>query len=128
TQPGQVYVQNFNSLPNPGLMTFDSDDPVSINGLVYSLADPFAFGAPVAASGNGGLGLPFTLSGWYGWGGSQAKFGASEGDQTTGGVISFGPTNSVSANRALGLLATSSTGPTAFAAKFLNLSGSSLNT
>ncbi len=126
-QPGQVYAQNFDSLPNPGSTTVNSDDPVTINGLVYCLANPFALGAPIAASGDGGLGLPFTLSGWYGWAASQAKLGASAGDQTTGGVISFGPTNSASANRALGLLATSTTGPTAFAAKFLNLSGAPLN-
>jgi hypothetical protein len=127
TQAGQVYAQNFNSLPNPGATTVNSDNPVTINGLVYSLADPFAFGAPIAASGTGGLGLPFALSGWYGWGAAQAKVGASAGDQTTGGIISFGPTNSASANRALGLLATSSTGPMAFAAKFINLSGVPLN-
>jgi len=127
TQPGQVYAPDFNSLPNPGSTTVNADNPVTINGLIYCLANPFAFGAPLAASGNGGLGLPFTLSGWYGWAASQAKFGASAGDQTTGGVISFGPTNSASATRALGLLATSTTGPTAFAAKFLNLSGAPLN-
>jgi regulation of enolase protein 1 (concanavalin A-like superfamily) len=127
TQPGQVYSQNFDSLPNPGSTTVNSDNPVAINGLVYSLANPFAFGAPLAASGGGGLGLPFTLSGWYGWAGLQPKLGASAGDQTTGGVISFGPTNSASANRALGLLATSTTGPAAFAARFLNLSGDPLN-
>jgi hypothetical protein len=127
TQPGQVYAPNFHSLPNPGSTTVNADNPVTINGLIYSLANPFAFGAPLAASGDGGLGLPFTLSGWYGWAASQAKLGASAGDQTTGGVISFGPTNSASATRALGLLATSTTGPTAFAAKFLNLSGAPLN-
>jgi hypothetical protein len=127
TQPGQVYAQNFNSLPNPGATTVNSDNPVTINGLVYSLGDPFAFGAPIADSGDGGLGLPFALSGWYGWAASQTKLGASAGDQTTGGVISFGLTNGASANRALGLLATSSTGPTAFAAKFVNLSAEPLN-
>src|SRR5208337_4370227 len=54
TQPGQVYTQNFNSLPNPGTTTVNSGNPVTINGLVYSLADPFAFGAPIADSGDGG--------------------------------------------------------------------------
>ena len=127
TQAGQVYSQSFNSLPNPGVATVNSDSPVTINGLVYSLANPFAFGAPIAPSGDGGLGLPFALAGWYGWAASETKLGASAGDQTTGGVISFGPTNSASANRALGLLATSSTGPTAFGAKLINLSGIPLN-
>jgi hypothetical protein len=47
-----------------------------------------------------------------------ARFGATYGDQTTGGIISFGSPNS--SQRALGLLATSSTGFTAFGAKFVN--------
>jgi hypothetical protein len=46
------------------------------------------------------------------------RFGATDGDQTTGGQISFGQPNS--SNRALGLLATSTTGYTAFGAKFIN--------
>jgi hypothetical protein len=46
------------------------------------------------------------------------RFGATDGDQTTGGQISFGAPNST--NRALGLLATSSTGFTAFGVKLLN--------
>jgi hypothetical protein len=72
----------------------------------------------VAASGSGGgLGLP-SLAGWYGAGGLLSKFGASAGDLKTGGQISFGPTNS--SNRALGLLATSTTGGTAFGARFIN--------
>jgi hypothetical protein len=124
---GQVYSQDFNSLPNPGATTVNTANPVTIDGVVYSLADPFAFGDPISASGDGGLGLPLTLFGWYGWAAVQSKLGASLGDQTTGGVISFGPTNSASANRAVGLLATSSTGPTAFAAKFVNLGAVPLN-
>jgi hypothetical protein len=60
-------------------------------------------------------------------GGAAAQFGASEGDQSTGGDISFGPTNASSGNRALGLLATSSSGPTAFGVRFLNQSGVPLN-
>ena len=127
TQLGLVYTQTFNALPNPGATTVNSDNPVTLNGLVYSLGNPFAFGAPVAEAGDGGLGLPAALSGWYGWAAATAKLGASAGDQTTGGVISFGPTNAAATNRALGLLSTSSTGPTAFAAKLLNLSGAPLN-
>jgi hypothetical protein len=46
------------------------------------------------------------------------RFGATDGDQTTGGDISFGRENS--SNRALGLLATSTTGYTAFGAKLIN--------
>lgn len=117
---GMVYSQNFNGLPNPGTTSVNSDNPVTINSIVYSLGDPFDFGFPVASSGDGGLGLSNTLSGWYGWAESGCKFGAHPGDQTTGGVISFGATNSSATNRALGLLATSSTGATAFGVKFIN--------
>jgi len=53
------------------------------------------------------------------------RFGATDGDQTTGGQISFGPENG--SNRALGLLATSTTGYTAFGLKLINGTGQGLN-
>jgi len=53
------------------------------------------------------------------------RFGATDGDQTTGGQISFGLPSST--NRALGLLATSSTGYTAFGLKLLNGTAQTLN-
>ncbi len=116
--PGSVYAQDFDSLPNPGLGSINANNPVTINGVVYSLANPFDFTAPPMAAGqNGGLGLP-AMSGWFGWGGASSRFGASPGDQTSGGLISFGGLNS--ANRALGLLATTATGPTAFGVRFIN--------
>jgi hypothetical protein len=91
---------------------------VTINGITYSLANPYDFAFPVAASGNrGGLGIS-AMAGWYGYGVSASQFGATYGDQTTGGQISFGPANG--SNRALGLLATSSTKGTAFGVRFLN--------
>jgi hypothetical protein len=66
------------------------------------------------------------MSGWYG--SAQAvKLGASAGDQTTGGIISFGPTGAGASNRALGLLATSTTGPAVFAARILNQTVNTLN-
>jgi hypothetical protein len=123
TSAGAVYAQDFDSLPDPGSITVNTANPVTINGVTYALANPFDFAYPVSVAGGGGLGLSNTLAGWYGWAGATAKFGASAGDQTTGGVISFGPTTSASTNRALGLLATSTTGPTAFGAKILNLTG-----
>ena len=69
------------------------------------------------------------MPGWYGLADPTAsvgtRFGATDGDQTTGGLISFGlPNNS---NRALGLLATSTTGYTAFGAKFINGTSQTLN-
>jgi len=118
TVPGSVYTQNFDSLPNPGAASVNANNPVTINGVIYSLADPYDFAFPVIASGgSGGLGIS-VLAGWYGSGVSASQFGATDGDQTTGGQISFGlPGNS---NRALGLLATSSTKGTAFGFRLIN--------
>jgi len=130
TAAGAVYAQNFDSLPDPGAASVNSANPVTINGITYSLSNPFDFAAAPAASGqDGGLGLP-AMAGWFGLAlpgssGGGARFGASYGDQTTGGVISFGPPNS--RNRALGLLATGSTGPTAFGAKFINQTANTFN-
>jgi hypothetical protein len=107
----------------------NSDNPVTINGITYSLANPFDFAFPAIADGNvGGLGIP-ALAGWYGMADPTAsvgtRFGATDGDQTTGGVISFGPPSS--SNRAVGLLATTSTGYTGFGAKFINQTPYTLN-
>lgn len=118
TAAGAVYSQDFNALPNPGTVSVNATNPVTINGVTYALPDPFDFALPSVSSGtNGGMAIA-ALAGWYGWSGVETKFGASAGDQKTGGQISFGqPANS---NRALGLLATSSTGPTAFGVRFIN--------
>jgi hypothetical protein len=129
TVAGSVYSQDFNSLPNPGLTSVNSGNPVTINGITYSFPNPYDFAFPAISSGqSGGLGLP-ALAGWYGLADSSAsvgtRFGATDGDQTTGGQISFGLP--ASANRALGLLATSTTGFTAFGAKFINRTTQTLN-
>jgi len=126
---GSVYTQDFNTLPDPGTNSVNSANPVTINGITYSLANPFDFAYPPAASGGtGGLGLP-AMAGWYGLADPTAsvgtRFGATDGDQTTGGQISFGSPGST--NRALGLLATSSTGYTALGAKFINGTGETLD-
>jgi hypothetical protein len=125
---GSTYSQDFDALPDPGSNSVNTANPVTVNGITYSLANPFDFAFPAAASGDGGLGLS-ALAGWYGLADPTAsvgtRFGATDGDQTTGGQISFGPPNS--SNRALGLLATSTTGYTAFGAKFINGSGRTLN-
>jgi len=129
TAPAMVYTQNFDALPDPGATSVNSDNPVTItnpvtgNGITYSLGNPYDFAYPVLASGSGGLGIS-SLAGWYGSSSAGSKFGATDGDQTTGGQISFGLPNS--ANRALGLLATSSTLGTAFGARFVNGSGITL--
>jgi hypothetical protein len=126
---GSTYLQNFDSLPDPGAASVDSANPVTIDGVTYSLANPFDFAGPVSATGtSGGLGLD-AMAGWYGLANPAAsvgtRFGASDGDQTTGGQISFGLPGS--SNRALGLLATSSTGYAAIGVKFINNAGATLN-
>jgi len=96
----------------------NSANPVTIDGITYSLANPYDFAYPVASTGaSGGLGQG-ALAGWYGTSVLETRFGATDGDQTTGGQNSFGPANS--SNRALGLLATSTTGGTAFGARLIN--------
>ena len=117
TTVGSIYTQDFDSLPDPGSASVNTANPVTIDGVTYSLANPYDCAGPVLASGSGGLGLP-TLAGWYGTSALLSRFGATDGDQTTGGQISFGPNGS--SNRALGLLATSSTGATAFGVRFIN--------
>lgn len=134
----QLYTQNFDSLPNPGQTTVNTvggGGPVNIGSTTYDVANPFDFAAPVFPGVNGavdGLGLSNTMSGWYGecdLDGNGGQLGAQEGDQTTGGIISFGPTNTVPAtmNRALGLIATSTSGGSHFGLKLINNTGSSLN-
>jgi len=124
---GALYTQNFDSLPNPGTTTVNTANPVTINGVTYSLDNPLNFAAPISAAAAGGLGLANTMSGWYGSAALAMKAGASAGDQSTGGIISFGPTTSAATNRALGLLATSSTGPTAFGLKLINETTNTIN-
>jgi hypothetical protein len=98
TNAGAVYTQNFDSLPNPGSTSVDSGNPVTINGVTFFLANPFGVAFPISSSGNsGGLGLS-SLAGWYGLADLTAsvgtRFGAADGDQTTGGMLSFGLPNS----------------------------------
>jgi hypothetical protein len=121
---GSVYTQTFDSLPDPGATSVNTANPVTIDGITYSLANPYDFAFPAMTNGAGGLGLP-ALAGWYGSSALLSRFGATDGDQTTGGQISFGLPSS--SDRALGMLATSSTGSTAIGAKFINNTGTALN-
>jgi hypothetical protein len=135
-----------NSLNNP-------KDPGQINGVTFSIASPFDFAYPVINSGYvGGLalgpgsanvqGTKGDLSGWYGAADTNTladgvdgitRFGAQDGDQSTGGVIDFGPNDVGGAggilgtNRSLGLLSTSTTGSTSFGLKLINKTGKTLN-
>ena len=138
----QVYTQNFDSLPDPGGVSVNSiNNPLdagTVNGVAYSLANPFDFTFPVINNSYiGGLGLS-KMQGWYGaadtlYSGVDGitRFGAQNGDQSTGGVISFGPNDEnggvVGTNRALGLLSTSTTGSTTFGLKLINRSTNTLN-
>ncbi|HVV73648.1 MAG TPA: lamin tail domain-containing protein, partial [Verrucomicrobiae bacterium] len=63
TSPGTVYRQEFDSLPNPGNTSVNADNPVVVNGVTFSLGNPFDFAASAASGGDGGLGLP-ELAGW----------------------------------------------------------------
>ena len=156
----QTYTQNFDALPDPGTAGVAANgtanasglsvnsinnpaDPGSINGLAYSLANPFDFAYPVILNSYiGGLGLstgPTNLNGWYGAADTNladavdglTRFAAQNGDQSTGGVIDFGLNDVnggiVGTNRALGLISTSTTGSTAFGLKLINGSTNTLN-
>ena len=138
----QVYIQTFDSLPDPGGASVNSiNNPLdsgTINGVAYSLANPFDFNYPIINNSYvGGLGLS-AMKGWYGAADTTfsgvdgiTRFGAQDGDQSTGGVIDFGLDDVnggvVGTNRALGLLSTSTTGPTSFALKLVNQSTNTLN-
>jgi hypothetical protein len=132
----QLYTQNFDSLPNPGttdLNTIGGGGPITIGGITYDLSNPFDFAFPTFFTNApvGGLGLSNTMAGWYGecdGDTSSAQIGAQDGDQTTGGIISFGVTNAVlNQNRALGLIATSTSGETHFGLKVVNETAANLN-
>jgi hypothetical protein len=131
TNAGQIYIQNFDSLPVVTNGTFNTGNPELLNQVgsaspvTYSLDNPFDFTYPVLASGGvGGLGLTNTMKGWYGWGAVASKLGAHQGDQSTGGIIDYGTlstnVNIGGTNRALGLQSTSTTGSSAMGVKFIN--------
>jgi len=156
----QLYLQNFDVLPDPGSQGIKSGvavgngasvnsfnnpkDPGQINTSAYSLANPFDFAYPVINNSYiGGLGLGTGLASLFGWYGAAdansaadgvdgiTRFGAQDGDQSTGGVIDFGDNDVegglVGTNRSLGLLSTGTTGSTAFGFKLINNSTNTLN-
>lgn len=133
----QVYAQNFDSLPNPGsnaVNTIGGGGPVTIGGVTYDPANPFDFAYPtftnITGGASGGLDLGATMPGWYGEcdaDGLGAQLGASDGSQTTGGIISFGNLDNTATNRALGLIATSTSGGTHFGLKLINETATNLN-
>jgi len=133
----QIYMQNFDSLPDPGstaVNTVSGGGPVTIGGITYDVSNPFDFAYPlytnITSQPSGGLALSNTLFGWYGECDSDTtggQLGASDGSKTTGGIISFGTLDSQNTNRALGLIATGTSGPTHFGLKLINTTTSNLN-
>jgi hypothetical protein len=72
------------------------------------------------------------MAGWYAECDSPQALGggligAHDGSQTTGGAISFSKLDGTHANRALGLIATSGSGPTHFGLKLVNNSTNALH-
>jgi len=157
TNLGQTYTQSFNSLPIPGGSSAEGLNPLhityvmtNINGMLtnnhyanpnmaselqYSIDNPVDFGYPILpAGGIGGLGLSNKMDGWYGWAQRALVFAATKGDQSQGAVVDNGgiyyadgtPLTGIT-NRALGLLATTKTGPVAFGVAFVNNSSSTFN-
>jgi len=108
---------------------------VVINGTNYAfgVANPYDFAAPILPTGSpGGLGLANSMPGWYGWvegGAGVNRFGANAGDYTTGGIQSYGATNSYieSQDRALGIQTTAESRQSAVAARLINNTPSTLN-
>ncbi len=108
---GGTYTQSFDSLPNPGAISVNTAQVVAINSITYSLPSAsgveFALDDSTLGSGSTSLGGS-ALAGWYGADSLLDRFGATFGDQTTGGLLDFGPASS--SNRTLGLISTSSSG------------------
>ena len=132
----QLYTQNFDSLPNPGttsVNTVGGGGPTTIGAITYDISNPFDFAFPIFFTNQplDGLGLSNTMSGWYGEcdaDSNAGQIGATAGDQTTGGILSFGLTNNlvVAANRSLGLIATSTSGADHFGLKLVNRTSGNL--
>ena len=104
--------------------------------VTYSTDNPMDFGYPILPNGSiGGLGLSNSLGGWYGWAQNALVFATGRGDQSQGAVIDNGGNYYADGaslagitNRALGLVATTKTGPVAFGVALVNKSASTLNT
>lgn len=141
---GGTYTQNFDSLAYQAGAAVNSASPVTLNVTNQANAS-VTYSLPAASSGatysfsdttlgSNGTALATNMDGWYGdsVGGSD-KYGAQDGSTTTGGQISFGTATGTAsspgtdANRALGLLNTSSTVETQFAIELVNNSGSTID-
>ena len=128
---GGIYNQTFDSLPFSNNVSVSEANPVTVSGQTYFFNNgSLDFAAAIDSTGptnssTGGLGLSGTMSGWYGSGAITTRVGAQLGDQTQGGIISFG--GLASGNRALGLESANGSGITTFALKLVNDTGSSIS-
>ncbi|HXI83997.1 MAG TPA: PEP-CTERM sorting domain-containing protein [Verrucomicrobiae bacterium] len=128
---GGIYNQTFDSLPFSNNVSVSEANPVTVSGQTYFFNNgSLDFAAAIDSTGptnssTGGLGLSSTMSGWYGSGAITTRVGAQLGDQTQGGIISFG--GLASGNRALGLESANGSGITTFALKLVNDTGSSIS-
>jgi hypothetical protein len=128
---GGSYNQNFDSLPFSNNVSISEANPITISGQTYFFNNAsLDFAAAIDGTGptnssSGGLGLSSTMSGWYGSGMVTTRVGAQPGDQTQGGIISFG--GLTSSNRALGLQSANGSGITTFDLKLVNDTGSNIS-
>ncbi|HLX64168.1 MAG TPA: C25 family cysteine peptidase [Planctomycetota bacterium] len=120
TNPGNF---NFNSLPTTSADVNASTAPV-INSVTYTLTSfgKNQFSLSDTTIGTGGTAIASGLDGWWSEATVADQLGAQAGLQTKGGLISFGATSSTT--RALGLLATSTSGNTTFAVAIKNTTSS----
>ena len=89
--PASVYTQDFDSLPYQPTNSVNTANPVTVNGVTYSLGDPFDFAYLVQTNGSGGLGLSNTMAGWYGLGNVLSRFGAIARGSNDRGRSQFWP-------------------------------------
>ncbi|KAB2655446.1 MAG: hypothetical protein DVB32_08735 [Verrucomicrobia bacterium] len=157
TAAGQLYSQDFDTLPTPGGGSFEAANGQNMTYVMtnfvgiatnivfaaanasveinYSLDNPVDFGYPVIPNGKiGGFGLSKKMSGWYGYSEKPLLFAATSGDQSAAGLIDNGQNynnlnglTTTTTNRALGLLTSSRSGTIAFGIALVNNSSATLN-
>ncbi len=139
TYASGMYSQTFDTLPNTNSTAgVNASASPTINGVTYVLPSGSnatnvwllsntASGAtsPYNSGGSGTVAFGTGLAGWYAEGSVADQAGASYGDQSKGGLISFGGLNNT--NRAIGLLGTSTSGSNVFGLELTNTSGGILN-
>lgn len=127
-----------NSMTNLAAMLTNGNPGVTANlaaDVTYSVDNPLDFGFPIITNGGiGGYGLSNSMGGWYGWAQNAMIISVTKGDQSQGAIVDNGgnyladgaPLAGIT-NRALGLIATTKTGPIAFGVAFINQTTNTLN-